>query len=128
MEIGMIGLGRMGKNMAQRLVDKDHRVVVWTRTTSKVQAASEQGAVASASPDDLVSKLSPPRAVWLMLPAGDVTQKLMDQVVPVLDEGDILINGANAMYRDTLRHAERLKEEGIHLVDVGVSGGIWGYS
>ncbi|MFO7946803.1 MAG: decarboxylating 6-phosphogluconate dehydrogenase [Armatimonadota bacterium] len=128
MEIGIIGLGRMGRNMAQRLVDDGHRVVVWTRTDEKVKKAAEDGAVGSDSPEDLVSKLDPPRVVWLMLPAGDVTEKLMAQVVPVLAEGDVLVNGANAMYKDSMRHAEELSEAGIHFVDVGVSGGVWGYT
>ncbi len=128
MEIGIIGLGRMGKNMAQRLIDDGHTVVVWTRTDEKVKKAAEKGAVASDSPEDLVSKLDPPRVVWLMLPAGDVTEKLMAQVVPVLNEGDVLVNGANAMYKDSMRHAEELTEKSIHFVDVGVSGGVWGYS
>lgn len=126
MELGMVGLGRMGGNMAARLVKAGHRVVGYARTPETVKAAAVHGVIGASSLEDLVSKLTAPRAVWLMIPAGDPTEQFIEQVLPLLAKGDTLIDGGNSRYLDSIRHAERTKKVGINFVDVGVSGGIWG--
>ncbi|NLC57291.1 MAG: decarboxylating 6-phosphogluconate dehydrogenase [Armatimonadetes bacterium] len=126
MELGMYGLGRMGANMVKRLLRGGHRVVVYNRSPGPVQAAAAEGAVPTASLQELVSRLEPPRVVWLMLPAGEVTETAIEAVLPLLARGDVLVDGANSYYKDTLRRAARVKELGLHYVDVGTSGGIWG--
>ena len=126
MEVGMVGLGRMGGNMAIRMVRAGHRVVGYARTAETVKQAASQGVVASSSLQDLVGKLGAPRAVWLMIPAGDPTEQFIEQVLPLLSKGDILIDGGNSRYLDSIRHAERARKAGIEFVDVGVSGGVWG--
>lgn len=126
MEIGLAGLGRMGYNLALNLRDKGHRVVAWNRTASKVEQIEKEGVTGAYSLPELVAKLTPPRIIWLMLPAGPVVDEIMDQLVPLLSPGDILIDGGNSFYRDTLRRAEKLAPTGIRFVDVGTSGGIEG--
>ena len=126
MEIGMVGLGRMGGNMAQRLLKANHRVVAFDQNAQAVSSHASGGAVPAESVADLVGELAPPRAVWLMLPAGDVTQATMDELAGLLGEGDAIIDGGNANYRETLRRGESLAGHGIHLLDAGTSGGIWG--
>ena len=128
MEIGMIGLGRMGGNMVQRLLEADHRVVAYDTNHDAVKASSELGAAGTDALEDLVSQLSPPRAVWLMLPQGQPTEDTMDRLAPLLSPGDTILDGGNANYKDTLRRAEKLADQGIDLMDVGTSGGIWGLS
>ena len=128
MEIGMIGLGRMGGNMVQRLLAAGHRVVAYDMNQDAVSASSELGATGSAALEDLVSQLSPPRPVWLMLPQGQPTEDTMDQLAALLSPGDTILDGGNANYKDTLRRAEKLGDLGIDLMDVGTSGGIWGLS
>jgi 6-phosphogluconate dehydrogenase len=127
MELGLIGLGRMGANMAIRLLQGGHRVVVQNRTFEKAQELADQhGAVAVRTLEELVGALQAPRIVWLMLPAGPATDEHIDQLTPLLEPGDILIDGANNNYKVSIAHGEQLTTQGIRFMDVGVSGGIWG--
>ncbi|MBZ0271501.1 decarboxylating 6-phosphogluconate dehydrogenase [bacterium] len=126
MEIGFIGLGRMGLNMVRRLRRGDHRAVVFDRNADAIRDAELAGAAGAGDLADLVSKLSAPRAVWLMVPAGKPVDDLIDELLPRLSPGDIIVDGGNSNFHDTLRRYESLKASGIHLVDAGVSGGIWG--
>ncbi len=126
MELGMIGLGKMGANMVTRLAKGGHRVIAYARTPSKVESAVSEGAVGSSSLADLVGKLAAPRVVWVMVPAGDATDETIARLAELLDVGDIIIDGGNSNYKDTIRHAEWLRERNLHFVDVGTSGGIWG--
>lgn len=126
MQIGFIGLGRMGINMVQRLLEGGHEAVVYNRTPEKVKKAEELGAVASDSIESLISKLPSPRIVWLMVPAGEATDEIIKETASYLKEGDILIDGGNSFYKDSIRRAEMLKEQGIYFLDIGTSGGIWG--
>jgi len=128
MDIAMIGLGKMGGNMASRLLRGGHRVVVWNRSPEPVRAAEAEGAVAAATLADVVTQLPMPRAVWLMLPAGDVTEGAIAQLAGLLAVGDVLIDGGNSNYKDTMRRAALLADKGIYFVDCGTSGGIWGLS
>jgi 6-phosphogluconate dehydrogenase len=125
MQLGMIGLGRMGANMVRRLMKAGHACVVYDRNADAVKALAAEGATPASSAADLVSKLAPPRPVWLMVPAGVVDASL-GELTPLLQAGDILIDGGNSYYIDDLRRAEALKGKGIHYVDVGTSGGVWG--
>ena len=124
----MIGLGRMGGNMAQRLLSAGHRIVAFDQDREAVHAAASGGAVAAGSLEDLVFQLSLPRAVWLMLPAGEVTEGTVDALVPILSPGDVVLDGGNAYYKDTMRRGEKLAAHGLELMDVGTSGGVWGLS
>ncbi len=127
MELGLIGLGRMGANMAVRLLQGGHRVVVYNRTFQKAQElADSHGAVAARSIEELVAALQPPRVVWLMLPAGKATDEHIEQVAPLLAQGDIIVDGANNNYKVSIAHGEQLAARGIRFMDAGVSGGIWG--
>jgi 6-phosphogluconate dehydrogenase len=127
MELGLIGLGRMGANMAIRLLQGGHRVVVQNRTFEKAQELADQhGAIAVRTLEELVGALQAPRIVWLMRPAGPATDKHIDQLTPLLEPGDILIDGANNNYKVSIAHGEQLTTQGIRFMDVGVSGGIWG--
>ncbi|NTU83950.1 MAG: decarboxylating 6-phosphogluconate dehydrogenase [Chloroflexales bacterium] len=127
MELGLIGLGRMGANMAIRLLQGGHRVVVYNRTFEKAQElAAEHGAVAAQTIEELVAALRPPRVVWLMLPAGKATDEHIDLVVPQLSQGDIVVDGANNNYQVSIAHGEQLAARGLRFMDAGVSGGIWG--
>ena len=128
MELGIIGLGRMGGNMAQRLLNAGHRVVAYDTSADAVSASESQGSHGSHSLQDLVGHLSPPRPVLLMLPQGQPTQDTIDSLVPLLSPGDVILDGGNANYKDTLSRADALAEHGIVLMDVGISGGIWGLS
>ncbi|MFT3999707.1 MAG: decarboxylating 6-phosphogluconate dehydrogenase [Rhizobium sp.] len=125
MQIGMIGLGRMGNNMVQRLMRGGHSAVVFDARQESIAALEQLGATGSKSLEDFVSKLAKPRVVWLMLPAAIVDQELA-AIVPMLEEGDIVIDGGNSYYHDDIRRAEELKPKGIHYVDVGTSGGVFG--
>jgi 6-phosphogluconate dehydrogenase len=125
MQLGMIGLGRMGANMVLRLMRNGHECVVYDVSPESVQGLEKEGATGSESIEDFVAKLEKPRSVWMMVPAG-VVDSTIEQVVPHLEEGDTLIDGGNSYYHDDLRRAGELKEKGIHYVDVGVSGGVWG--
>jgi len=122
----MIGLGRMGMNMAKRLLIGGHEVVAFNRTPSKTDRLVKEGALGAYSLKDVVEKLSPPRVIWIMLPAGPIIDDHIVKLKRLLSEGDILIDGGNTFYKDDLRRAEQLAEKGIKFVDAGVSGGIWG--
>jgi 6-phosphogluconate dehydrogenase len=127
MQIGFIGLGRMGLNMVTRLLGSGaHEVVVYSRTEGPVKKAVEIGAVGAASAEELVKKLSPPRHVWLMIPAGAPVDETIEAMLPHLCEGDCVIDGGNSNYKETVKRAERLKKKGVKLLDVGTSGGVWG--
>lgn len=127
MDIGIVGLGRMGLNMAIRLARGGHRVVVHNRSQGPVDTAVSHGAEAAESMADLKGKLASPRVVWLMLPAGPVTDDHVDEALAdALEEGDVLVEGGNSRWTDSLTRAERAREKGVHYVDAGVSGGVWG--
>src|SRR5437899_10911849 len=125
MQLGMIGLGRMGANMARRLIKKGHDCVVFDRSPKTVSELVQENAVGAASLPDLVKKLETPRAVWLMVPAAVVDNTIAD-LLPDLEAGDILIDGGNSYYVDDMRRAQELAQKKIHYVDVGTSGGVWG--
>src|SRR5262250_2519038 len=125
MQLGMIGLGRMGANMVRRLISRGHSCVVFDRSPQAVGGLVKENAVGADSLADLVKKLAKPRAVWLMVPAAAVDQTISD-LLPHLEPGDILIDGGNSYYVDDIRRAKDLSPKGIHYVDVGTSGGIWG--
>jgi 6-phosphogluconate dehydrogenase len=125
MKIGMIGLGRMGANMTVRLMRAGHTCVVYDRNTPAVSELEKQGAVGALSLSDLLEKLEPPRAVWLMLPAA-VVDKVLAELKPLLQSGDVVVEGGNSYYHDDIRRARELQTAGIHYIDVGVSGGVWG--
>ena len=122
----MIGLGRMGANMVQRLLNGGHTVVVYDQNAEAVTSSASGGAVPAQSAADLVSRLSTPRAVWVMLPAGPVTDSVIDELGGLLQPGDAVIDGGNANYKDTLRRGAALSQLGINLMDAGTSGGVWG--
>lgn len=126
MELGMIGLGRMGANMIERLLKGGHRVVGHARRQESVNRVVEKGAEGAYSLEELVSKLKPRRVIWLMIPAGDPVDKAIQALIPLLDMDDVIIDGGNSFYKDTVRRAGMLKEKNIHYVDAGTSGGIWG--
>ena len=126
MELGMIGLGRMGGNMAQRLLLGGHRVVAYDPDEEAVAASVKQGAVGASSLVDLVTMLSSPRAVWTMVPAGQPTEDTIDALAGMLSSGDTIIDGGNANYKDSMRRAAKLKERGLDFLDSGTSGGVWG--
>jgi 6-phosphogluconate dehydrogenase len=125
MQLGMIGLGRMGANMVRRLMRDGHECVAFDLSPDSVRALADEGAVGSESMEDFVGKLEQPRAVWLMVPAA-VVDKTLDELIPLLDEGDAVIDGGNSYYRDDIRRAARLAEHKIDYVDTGTSGGVWG--
>ena len=126
MEIGMIGLGRMGSNMARRLLEGGHRVAVYDALKTAVSRLVEDGAEGVDSLTTLVSKLSPPRVVWVMVPSGEITENTIDDLSKVMAKGDTIIDGGNSNYRDSMRRGAALEHKGIHLLDAGTSGGIWG--
>ena len=127
MQLGFVGLGKMAGNMVHRIHrDSDHQVVAFDVTEDAVKEAEGHGATGSSGLEDLVSKLDAPRAVWVMVPAGDLTERTVDDLGGLLDEGDIIIDGGNSRWTDDKRRGEALKEKGIHYGDVGTSGGVWG--
>ncbi|MGB0097480.1 MAG: decarboxylating 6-phosphogluconate dehydrogenase [Solirubrobacteraceae bacterium] len=126
MELGMVGLGRMGAGIVRRLMADGHRCVGFDVSSAAVDAVASDGAVPAHSAEEFVSELSPPRAVWVMVPAGEITAKTIRQFADALEPGDIIIDGGNTHYRDDIRHAAELREQGIHHVDCGTSGGVWG--
>jgi 6-phosphogluconate dehydrogenase len=126
MQLGMVGLGRMGANLARRLMRNGHRCVVFNRTRGPVDALVREGAVGSSSLEELVAKLEKPRAAWVMLPAGQPTENTVSELGRLMDQGDIVIDGGNSFYKDDIRRAQALRARGVHYVDVGTSGGVWG--
>jgi len=126
MELGMIGLGRMGANMTERLVRGGHRVITYDRSPEAIQRVVDIGALGSRSLAEFVKQLSLPRAIWLMVPAGAPVDQTIEQLLPQLSKGDVLIDGGNSNYKDSIRRADKLKGQGLHFVDAGTSGGIWG--
>jgi len=126
MRLGMVGLGRMGANMTRRLVRGGHEVAVTDLSAENVKKIASEGAIGSASLDDFVSKLGKPRVAWLMVPAGGPTEQTVQALAPRMQAGDILIDGGNSYFKDDVRRSKQLKEKGIHYVDVGTSGGVWG--
>jgi len=126
MELGLIGLGRMGANMAQRLMGGGHRIVAYDRSLETVRDVGQAGATGAGSLEELVGKLSPPRAVWLMVPAGAPVEETIHSLAPLLSPGDAIIDGGNSYYKDSVRRAASLKKHRLHFLDVGTSGGIWG--
>jgi 6-phosphogluconate dehydrogenase len=132
MDLAMIGLGKMGGNMMLRLLKGGHRVVAYARSAESVHAAQAKGADGAHSLDEVVAKLKPPRVVWLMIPAGEATETALHELLSRLSPGDIVIDGGNSNYKDTVRRAALVEQAGLHFVDCGTSGGIWrlteGYS
>jgi 6-phosphogluconate dehydrogenase len=126
MRLAMVGLGRMGANMTRRLLRGGHEVVVSDLSVENVRRIAAEGAVASSSLDDFVNKLAKPRVAWLMVPAGGPTEQTVVALSQKMQAGDILIDGGNSYFKDDIRRSRQLKEKGIHYVDVGTSGGVWG--
>jgi len=126
MRIGMIGLGKMGANMTQRLLRGGHEVVVTDVNPQAIESAVAMGAIGATDLADMIANLSAPRIVWVMIPAGDPTENMITQLGTLLDAGDVIIDGGNSNYKDTIRRGAMLAEKHIHFVDVGTSGGVWG--
>jgi 6-phosphogluconate dehydrogenase len=126
MELAMLGLGRMGGNMARRLLRGGHRVVVWNRTFAKAQELETERAEAVERLEDIPGKLAAPRAIWVMLPYGQPTDEAIDRLVPALDKGDIVIDGGNSPYQHDVERGARLEKLGLRYLDAGTSGGVWG--
>lgn len=126
MELAMIGLGKMGLNMSTRLIQGGHRVVGFAQSPNDIKAAEEAGAAGAGTLQEAVDKLPSPRIVWLMIPAGNPTFETVDVLTRILSQGDIVIDGGNSYYKDSIKHAEMLEAKGIEFVDCGTSGGIWG--
>jgi 6-phosphogluconate dehydrogenase len=126
MKLGMVGLGRMGANMTRRLMRGGHEVVVTDLSADNVKHIAGEGAIASASLDDFVTKLGKPRVAWLMVPAGGPTEQTVQTLAQKFQAGDILIDGGNSYFKDDIRRSKQLRDKGIHYVDVGTSGGVWG--
>src|SRR6187431_2751665 len=126
MELGMVGLGRMGANMARRLMRDGHRIVAFDVSPDAVAALEKDGAEGAASLEDLASKLTAPRSVWVMVPAGEITEQTIGDLAAVLAPGDAIVDGGNSYYRDDIRRAETLREKGVDFVDCGTSGGVFG--
>lgn len=126
MEIGIVGLGKMGFNLALNMRDKGHKVVAYNRTLEKVKEAEKEGLVGSYSVEELVNKLTGRRVIWLMVPAGKTVDDMIEVLIPHLNKHDIIIDGGNSFYKDTLRRYEELKNKGIDFVDIGTSGGTSG--
>ncbi len=126
MDIAMVGLGKMGAAMAERLLQGGHRVVACDLDPKAVRAAESKGAAGAANLAEVARALKPPRAVWVMVPAGEATEKTIGELARLLSPGDIIVDGGNSNYRDTIRRAGELKRRGIRFVDAGTSGGVWG--
>ena len=126
MRLAMIGLGRMGGNMSERLIKGGHEVVVYARKAEEVQRYVSKGATGASSVSDITSKLKAPRIVWIMVPAGKPVEETIASLLPGLAKGDVIIDGGNSNYHDSMRRAAELQAKGIHFIDSGTSGGIWG--
>lgn len=126
MKIGFVGLGKMGMNMVERLLNGGHEVVAYARTEATVKEAEKKGAEGAASLQDIADKLARPRIIWLMVPAGKATEDTVNSLAGILEDGDILIDGGNSFYKDSVRRTGILKEKNISFLDAGTSGGVWG--
>ncbi|MCK1541202.1 decarboxylating 6-phosphogluconate dehydrogenase [Bradyrhizobium sp. 160] len=126
MQLGMIGLGRMGGNIVRRLMRHGHQAVVYDKDAKAVAGLAADGAIGSATLEEFISKLERPRAAWVMLPAGRITETTIETIAGVMQAGDVIIDGGNTFWQDDVRRGKALKERGIHYVDVGTSGGVWG--
>src|SRR5882724_7585554 len=126
MQLGMVGLGRMGANMTRRLMRGGHQLVVSDLSPDTVKQLAGEGAAGSSSLEDFVGKLTPPRAAWVMVPAGGPTEQTVQKLASYMQAGDTIIDGGNSYFKDDVRRATDLKSKGIHYVDVGTSGGVWG--
>jgi 6-phosphogluconate dehydrogenase len=126
MQIGIVGLGRMGANIARRLIRGKHEVVVWNRSSGPAEELGKEGASVAKDFDDVIAKLKAPRVVWIMLPSGQVTEDAVKEFASKLSPGDIIIDGGNTHYKDDVRRAKEIEPKQIHYVDVGTSGGVWG--
>jgi 6-phosphogluconate dehydrogenase len=126
LDIAIIGLGRMGGNMVQRLLNGGHRVVAHNRSHGPIDEAVEAGAVGAYSLEEIVQQLPSPRVIWMMVPAGPPVDQHIEALLPLMSEGDVLIDGGNSRYTDTVQRAERVSSKGIHYMDAGTSGGVWG--
>ena len=126
MQLGMIGLGRMGGNIVRRLMRDGHTTVVYDRDTKAVSALAADGSVGTGSLEEFVAKLEKPRTIWVMLPAGRITEDTIAQLAKLMESGDVIIDGGNTFWQDDVRRGKMLKERGLHYVDVGTSGGVWG--
>jgi 6-phosphogluconate dehydrogenase len=126
MKIGLIGLGKMGGNMLKRLKNDNHEIVAFDLNKDNVKKAVEDGGTGAASIEDLVSKLEKPRNIWVMVPHGKPTNETISKLLSLLDKDDLIIDGGNSRYTESIENSEKCKEKGIHFVDAGVSGGIWG--
>jgi 6-phosphogluconate dehydrogenase len=126
MQIGMIGLGKMGANMVRRLMRGGHECVVFDLNSDNVKSMTGEGAIGARTLEDLIEKLDPPRSVWVMVPAGKPTEDTIGGLAELMEREDIIIDGGNTYYKDDIRRARHLRERGLHYVDVGTSGGVWG--
>jgi 6-phosphogluconate dehydrogenase len=126
MRVGFVGFGRMGANMVTRLIQHGHEAVVYARRPEVREEAAAKGAAPAASLAELVGQLRPPRVVWMMVPAGDAVEQTIADLAPRLVAGDVLVDGGNSFYKDSIRRAETVKRRGLHYIDAGTSGGIWG--
>src|SRR3974390_1261874 len=126
MQLGMIGLGRMGGNIVRRLMRHGHTTVVYDKDEKAVAALAADGAAGAKASEDFVAKLETPRTAWIMLPAGKITEATIEALAKLMQAGDVIIDGGNTFWQDDVRRGKALRERGIHYVDVGTSGGIWG--
>ena len=126
MKLGFVGLGKMGANMVRRLLADGHEVVAWARTADSIREAVSEGAVGATSLEDVALRLSPPRVVWLMIPAGDPVESSIAALRPLLSPGDVIVDGGNSRFSDSVRRANELVKSGIGFLDAGTSGGVWG--
>lgn len=126
MKLGFIGLGKMGAFMVERLLIDGHTIVAFNRSPEKTKEIESKGAIASFSYEELTDKLEQPKIVWLMIPSGNPVEEAIDKLIPLLSKGDIIIDGGNSYYKDTVRRYDKLKKHGIEYLDAGTSGGIWG--
>ena len=126
MQLGVVGLGRMGAGLVRRLLDRGHTIVAHDISPERVEEMARAGAAAARSLDDLASQLAAPRAVWVMVPHGDPTTRTIESLLPRLQAGDVLVDGGNSRYTDSVAHAAGCRNQGVHFLDVGVSGGVWG--
>ncbi|HUV26761.1 MAG TPA: decarboxylating 6-phosphogluconate dehydrogenase [Anaerolineales bacterium] len=126
MEIGMIGLGKMGANMVNRLLLGGHRVVAYDINEDPIQAVEKAGAIGARTLNEVVQNLAPPRSVWVMVPSGQITEDTIQTISDLLSPGDVVIDGGNSNYKDSIRRADELANKGLYFIDVGTSGGVWG--